>query len=194
MLKNTVIVGLGHRARHGKDTVAKLLHASAPFDTKVYSFAAALKTFCRVNGWMTSKDGPLLQRVGTEVFRECVDPELWVRVLELEIGEDAPRVAIIPDMRFKNEKRFVEQRGLSVRIERRLADGSLYVDPSRPATHKSEIDLAGESFDYSFTASDGGLPTLYEAAKTLRSALISKNSLPDETLDERLRAEGFIAA
>lgn len=194
MLNNTVIVGLGHRARHGKDTVAKLLHTLAPFDTKVYSFAAALKTFCRVNGWMTTKDGPLLQRVGTEVFRECVDPEMWVRVLELEIGEDAPRVALVPDMRFKNEKRFVEERGISVRVERRLTDGSLYVDPSRPATHRSEIDLAGESFDYSFTASDGGLPTLYEAAKTLRRALIDKNCLANETLEERLRAEGFIAA
>jgi hypothetical protein len=127
----TTIIGIGNKARHGKNVVADVFAAAAPGDVRLYSWAGALKAFCRVALGMREKDGRLLQLVGTDYFRlghkgrvaaidalrgtpafEPLralygvlehDPDIWVRVLLDTIAEDAPRYAVIPDTRFPNE-------------------------------------------------------------------------------------------
>lgn len=64
-----ILIGFGHKARHGKDSAARFIHQEYPAFTKVYSFAAALRAVCRAVLGMREKHGPLLQIVGTEVFR-----------------------------------------------------------------------------------------------------------------------------
>jgi hypothetical protein len=68
-LSQPILIGFGHKARQGKDSAATFIHQEYPRDTKIYSFAAALRAVCRAVLGMREKHGPLLQLVGTEVFR-----------------------------------------------------------------------------------------------------------------------------
>jgi hypothetical protein len=79
----------------------------------------------------------LLQWYGTE-FRRHVNADYWVNRLAQRIAEDKPKVALITDMRFPNEKAFVEKYGQSVRVDR--PD----LPPLRGAAgvHPSELALA----------------------------------------------------
>src|SRR5687768_4004777 len=108
----TLVIGLGHKARQGKDEVASYLVRAygQRLDIRRYAFADALKAHCRVAFRMTEKDAPLLQMVGTDLYRRA-DPDIWVRALYWQLREDAPEVAIITDMRFPNEAGFVKQVG-----------------------------------------------------------------------------------
>jgi hypothetical protein len=59
----------------------------------------------------------LLQFWGTE-FRRAVNGDYWVGRLASIIEKERPQVALISDMRFPNEKAFVEKYGQSVRVDR----------------------------------------------------------------------------
>ena len=73
-----ILVGIAGRARSGKDTMGTALVHHFGYGAKQYSFANALKCYCRVAGLMTVKDGPLLQLVGTDIYRRKED-EFWIR-------------------------------------------------------------------------------------------------------------------
>ncbi len=175
-----LIVGIGHKARHGKDSLAKFLvhqihkKSVAPIDVRRYSFATALKCYCRVSGWMTVKDGPVLQFVGTELFREKVDADFWVKMVDFQIQEEQPDIAVFSDMRFPNEKAFCERFGFSVKIERLNLDGSLYaVNDGRSTTHKSETALEGHKFTYDFQVQTGNMQAIENAAEWLVDVAIA---------------------
>lgn len=160
------ILGLGHRARHGKDTVARAIvqHcAQQGIYAKQYGFADALKAHCRVAFGMREKDAPLLQMVGTDLYRRQ-DSNIWVRVLMDTIAEQQPEVAIITDVRFPNEAdEIVARGGRLVKVERRNTDGSLWVATDRDPNHPSEIALTNYRFDATVSAQDGEWGCLREA-------------------------------
>lgn len=138
-IQGVTVLGIGHKARHGKDTAAALMHSFTP-DSQVMSFADDLKALCRAFFGMSTKDGNLLQSVGASV-RE-VDPDHWVKALYARINERRPKLVLIPDMRYWNETEFVLRMGGSLlKVERYNADGSEFRDPTRSATHHSETDL-----------------------------------------------------
>jgi len=165
----TRVVGLGFRARSGKDTVAKYMHAILPEDSKVYHFSDALKAHVRVLGLMGKKDAALLQMVGTDIYRRA-DPDIWVRCLVHQIAEEQPKIAIVSDMRFANELEWVRQHGLAVRIVR-IDNGAEYVSPDRPADHPSEIALLGASFDQVHFAPTGDFRHLRSIAEEIVNAI-----------------------
>jgi hypothetical protein len=138
-----IIIGLGYKARHGKNTAARAmaLHAAKRnFYAKEYAFADALKSFARILG-MREKNGPLLQVLGTEVFR-TIDPDIWVRVLLDTIKEQQPDVALVTDMRFPNEAQAIRDAGgFLVNVSRLNEDNTPWVSPDRSATHPSETAL-----------------------------------------------------
>lgn len=139
MIGKTLVIGFGHKARHGKDSAAAAVHEAYPKDTKVYSFASALKAYCRVEHGMTVKDAPLLQRVGLE--KRAGNPDFWVELLAWQIRDEAPQVALIPDVRFENEARFCDA---AIKVTRLVptAGGLVpYVATDRPADHPSETAL-----------------------------------------------------
>lgn len=167
------VIGLGHKARHGKDTAAKTL--SHYLDgVERFGFADDMYAICRVLYGMVGKDAPLLQVVGTEAFKlgktvtlpdgrvvapppgYVPDAEVWTRAVYSKILAARPRVAVITDVRFPNEMEFVKALGGECwKVERRLKDGSLYVDPSRPATHISETALDAATWDRVIVNPDG---------------------------------------
>jgi hypothetical protein len=154
-IPGTLVIGLGHKARHGKDTAARTLIEAYPRLVQRFSFADDLYAVCRVVHGMTTKDAPLLQRVGVE-YRER-DPETWVRSVYAKILDAKPRVAVITDVRFPNEMAFVKALGgVCWKITRYISrDKTAFVDPSRPPTHISETALDDANWDREFINWDG---------------------------------------
>jgi hypothetical protein len=144
----TLIVGLGHRSRQGKNTAADIIHEAYPRETRIYGFADALYALCRIQG-MRGKDGRRLQETG-EDFRTpgCAmvgevlvwtHRNFWVEVLLDRIATERPAVALIADMRHVNEAIVCEAR---VKVERVHADGSPWLVTDRDPNHISETALA----------------------------------------------------
>jgi hypothetical protein len=151
-IPGTTLIGFGHRARHGKDSVARIIHESYPRETQIYAFADALRMFCRIERGMTRKDAQLLQQVGTNQIRQR-DPETWVRTLYWTIEEKRPRFALIADCRFWNEGQLIRSTGgVTVRVRRWEGQGDgikLFVSGDRDPNHPSEIDMNDWPWDYS---------------------------------------------
>jgi hypothetical protein len=83
------------------------------------------------------KQRTLLQWWGTE-FRRNVNPNYWVDRLAEIISKEQPQVALISDMRFPNEKEFVEKHGYSIRVDR----NNLPSLSGSAGVHASELALA----------------------------------------------------
>jgi hypothetical protein len=149
-LDGVALVGLGHKARQGKDmlTDALLNHYG---NSRRLGFADAVKVLARADYGMTTKDGPLLQRLGME--GRAHDPDTWVRIVAWTIHEwleSAPEglLVVIPDLRFPNEAAFIRAYGgICVDVRRWHADGSRVITTDRDAGHASETSLNGFTFD-----------------------------------------------
>ncbi len=160
-------IGLGHKARHGKNFVADVIHAVHPTTTRVLGFADALKAHCRVAYGMRAKDAPLLQMVGTDLYRRQ-NPNIWVEVLEATANDYPEPIILIPDCRFPNEVEFVTSRGgFTIKVTRYTPDGRVYVAPDRDPAHASETALDDYVWNYSLGAASGDVQTLRRDALTV---------------------------
>lgn len=136
-----MIIGLGHRANVGKDTLAKMLRKHLSPSVSV-SFADKVKeaVFLIYRGW-TSMETPeyyithpadkdaVIPEIGKS-FRDCciclgnsmrsVHDETWIRAA---LRGDSPDCwIIVTDVRYQNEAEYIkEQGGLCVRIDRAAA-------------------------------------------------------------------------
>lgn len=140
-IEGVTVIGLGHKARQGKDTTANLIIDRLGSQAMRIGFADALYAIARVEHGMTTKDPKLLQYLGTEVYR-AKDPDVWLRALYHTLLDKRPTVAIVTDVRFPNEARLVkEMGGTLIKVERVAKDGTPHRDPNRSQTHPSETAL-----------------------------------------------------
>ena len=160
-IKGTTIIGIGHKARHGKDSTAN--HLVKNYGAVKYSFATGLYTVARALFGMTIKDAPLLQALGTEVGRRN-DDNRWIRTLYYQLQDDNPSIAVIPDVRFPNEAQFIKDLGgYLIKVSRFNDDLSLFVAPDRLPTHPSETSLDNyEDWDLRILAKTGELNKIYK--------------------------------
>lgn len=122
----TLIVGFSGKRGAGKTYLANAV--AAALSCRVYHFAEPLKTLCadyfdvprealygdddakaqpsRFNGWTYRH---IMQHVG-QTFR-AVDPDVWVRACLEQIDNEAPAVALIDDVRYRNEAEAIRARG-----------------------------------------------------------------------------------
>lgn len=172
-MSNQIIVGLGHRARAGKDSVAAVLCGAYGFEK--LSFAESLKSAaCEIFGWdRRHVDGELkevvdaywgftprwaLQRLGTEAVRNVIGTETWVKSAMLRIRRRGPRV-VITDVRFPNEADAILDRGGEVwRVDR---------PGLPPAEHASETGLLDYGRWTSVIVNDGSLSDLESSVDQL---------------------------
>jgi len=146
-----MIIGIGHKARSGKDTIAYHLMGKYGFARR--AFADSLKEAAQVifrlsqeqmNGnhkedtdsrWKCSPR-QIMQTFGTECMRHCFGENIWVKSLRAYMLQ-YPDVLhwVIPDVRFKNEAEAIKQwGGILWRVDRPEALISL---------HESEKALDG---------------------------------------------------
>ena len=88
----------------------------------------------------------VLQFVGTELFRNQIDPDVWLNSVFLQPWQDDD-IVIIADARFPNEAALGRESGLLIKVER---DTGLISDG-----HKSENAL-DDFTDYHYTVNNNG--------------------------------------
>lgn len=146
-----IILGLGHKARSGKDLMGAYLVSNYGFQRlsfadALYSECASMKVYVGdelAYDGMKEKDGLLLQWWGTNVRRHQ-NPDYWVQRLTAKVAlmEDDARI-VITDMRFSNEAAAIKSLGgTTIKIHRPNRP-----DIGRDPNHPSEIDLDHYFFD-----------------------------------------------
>jgi hypothetical protein len=124
-----MIIGLVGKKQVGKDTVAQyLVHY---YDFIQHAFAAPLKKACQVLFLLESEqlhvnrlkeqEDPrwgksprqMMQLVGTDLFRQHVDQDFWVKHMEywLDKHMTTDTNIVISDVRFQNEADLIRQKG-----------------------------------------------------------------------------------
>ncbi len=80
----------------------------------------------------------IMQIIGTDIFRDFFDKDVWVDTTFREIEKKAPRIAIIPDVRFPGEvNKIIEKGGHVIRLTRNVIDDA----------HESETILDDYDFE-----------------------------------------------
>lgn len=170
-----MIIGLGFKARAGKDTVAAQLVNDYAFAQE--SFAYPLKEYigrqiCGFNdkqlygAWKETPDSEwgmtprqMLQLIGTDALRKVVHDDFWVIPMKRKLKEHIrnDRHVVISDVRFLNEISMIRSMGGSVvRVNREHPDKITGFDK-----HSSEFELETyDAWDYSIT-NNGTLEELY---------------------------------
>lgn len=115
-----------------------------------------------------------LQVIGSELFRDRVHPDIWVRIMDLKLGEhlrrwqENPFLHIITDCRFPNEAALVRKMGgCLVQITRPGCEGD---------SHQSETSADGIEFD-AVIENKGDLQDLRFATAHAIDDLIEKGRL-----------------
>lgn len=168
-----MIVGLGYKARSGKDTIASYLVKKHNF--KQIAFADALKRGCMEIFGLTEEQvyGSLkevkdeywnqtprfiLQFVGTECMRNIYDKNIWVKAAGKKILENPEDNWVITDCRFPNEAAAIKEwNGILVRVDRPQSSASGGI-----AGHASETAMDNfKNWDYVIDNQSDTLDNLY---------------------------------
>jgi hypothetical protein len=154
-IEGTTVIGLGHKARQGKDVAARALVRAVP-GARSYAFSDAISAYCRVKHGMTKRDPRLLQQVGLEL-RDSSNPCIWIDALYWRIDEERPPLAVITGVRFPNEGSMIRQCGGRLwRIDRVSTDGrSPVVADDRDPNHPTETAMSDFIFDEVLTNVSG---------------------------------------
>jgi hypothetical protein len=181
-----LLIGFGHRARQGKSYAARIISEVAGalgLEARIYSVGDEVQRWCAQRGMiphnkpreaLTVHELSLLGHYGWALRQENED--VWISRVLGRIREDAPDVALIPNVRYPNEaRRMTEREGVNVLVERFNADGSRFIAPDRDPNIASETSLDFWNWDYRLTAGSGQLDWLTAQAKALFSVLLDAN-------------------
>jgi len=176
------LIGLSGKKRSGKDTVSIILQQELNENFEIKSFAYNLKHICSIltglpveyflkdenkNNFLTDWDMSvryMLQKVGTEVFRDNFTKDVWVKSLFSQFQRY--NNWIISDVRFKDELQSIKERGgVIIRVD------ASYIGYEKPNDeHQSEIDLDNSYDDFDYVINnDSDMDTLRLKVKEIIS-------------------------
>jgi hypothetical protein len=184
-----MIIGLGYKARSGKDLVADYLVREFGFNKT--AFAETLKEACGAIFYLNKtqlygskkevvddfwKQTPryILQRVGTECMRQGYDPDIWINSLKRRIMAAKKDTRwVVADVRFPNEANAIKEWGGTViRIDRPQAGASGGI-----SQHASEVSLEGfDAWDY-VLENNGSVDDLFEKINKIMQDITMKSIL-----------------
>jgi len=162
-----LIVGIGHKARQGKDWVAQYIHEELPEATKIYSLSDPIKQLisCLFNESEPSKR--MLQAFGTEVGR-AADANCWINLFFRNLQHDNPPIALLPGIRFLNEVNMIlAHGGMLIEVQRLNADGTQYIAEDRDSQHCSETELDDFDWPIVLSARSGDVEALARGANRI---------------------------
>lgn len=180
------IIGIGGQKRSGKSTLAgyiKQAGAVKGLVTEEISFADPIKkllqeVFRYEVPYSTFVDDSrkldlveiapgvertvreLLQKVGTECFRDIIHEDFWVHRGLGRINNSSANIVIIPDVRFPNELKLLKDLGKTVYVHRANFD-------REEDNHPSETNLIKmkEHFQEQISSPDGNIEYLQKWAE-----------------------------
>tara|TARA_R100001163_G_scaffold12639_1_gene11812 strand:- start:38622 stop:39386 length:765 start_codon:yes stop_codon:yes gene_type:complete len=146
------VLGLSYEQAYGSDKDKNSL-------TEIEWITAPCKNN-KLEGKMTARE--VLQYVGTDIFRR-LDPDVWIKSLLRKIQKDSPEIALICDVRFKNEIiKLQEAGGYIVGLTR---------DPYKKGdAHSSEKEIE-ECIDLCDTVVDNRKSTIEEQLKLIHDSI-----------------------
>ncbi len=196
-----ILIGLGYKARQGKNFVANYMQEYNP-RVWLYAFADELKLYCKEHHnelepqWQLAHQTkahpafkadpiygctPILQWYGTDVARKA-NPNTWVEALDRRLSNDNPEIAIVTDVRFPNEAEYIKKNGGFMVEVRRYKDGIQFIDAGRDPKHVSETALDGyEGWDYAIECQDGNLTDLRKKSRGVLNAIHFNQFRPDKS-------------
>jgi hypothetical protein len=144
-------------------------------DARLYDIGALVLSECIEFGSVAKKTREELnqEELGVMVWwgkrqREIRGEFYWLRKLEEKIQSESPDVKIIPNVRYLNEAKWVQENdGINVRVTSLNLDGSQYTSPDRDPNHPSETELLSYNTDYHLTVKRGDPILLADLAATL---------------------------
>jgi hypothetical protein len=181
-----LIVGLVARKGAGKDTFAD----AVTFDGTAFArfaFADPIKAACRAvfllseddledrekkeavdERWGVSRRS-MMQILGTECVRASFGEDHWIKHLQFRLDACTSDVAIVTDVRFENEARFLRDytgsRAVLIRIARPVSDGATDEHASESAIDAIACDMT--------IANDGTVQTLQNKAIATLTKLVA---------------------
>lgn len=218
-----IVIGLGHKARRGKDTVAKTIIETfgAQYDIRRYAFADELKK--EVNEAAEKAGGMLAlflqmysqlpEWVVYDKTPDMTDPlcQLGKQRTLLQWWGSELRRAKDPFYWVKKVKAAIERDKPQVAIITdvrfpnefmfvKSLDGYMvkvdregYVDLDTNPAHHSEQQLANAIFDYEITAKEGDLPELKRCAVELFETLLRDQDITDEVENVKKELDSIAA-
>lgn len=201
--QDKVVIGLGHRARAGKDEVAA--HLVRHYGFRRYAFADLLKQSVNlVTGWgdehafgslkevvdpnWNISPRQAYQRLGTEGWRAIMGGDVWAKALALRMARDAAGVpgfrAVITDVRFRlGEAELVQKVNGHLVHVRRPGLAGLIFPPKSAFTRKVQTILGwsarwSHQSEYDLAGFDGWDHTIYNYG-TLDDLYLEADKLMD---------------
>lgn len=208
---DNIIIGISGKKRTGKDTVAdricgKYYFNRASFADPIKESASLIFGFTeeQLRGDKKEVVDPVwgftprwaMQQIGTDLFRENIDKEVWVKSMKRRILTSTKSFWVIPDVRFPNEMKAIKDMGgymLKVRRMEKEPDLTWWkkkISQAVPSLstmfgseyHASEIALDHlESHNWNSTLyNDGTLDELYDSVdRVMESILVQeKGKIP----------------
>ena len=115
----------------------------------------------------------ILQKVGTDMFRNNIDKDIWVKWGLRYIDSTLSRLEnsiVVSDTRFPNEleglRKFSEEKKITFASMNIVRKGLVSED-----THASENALEGYAFDYTIEGGDGELQLLFNQVESILSEI-----------------------
>lgn len=151
------LIGLGYRARAGKDTVGEILERS--FGYEPYAFAKKLKSLCYIltetadtadefkeNVQLCGLTGRQLLIAVGKALREHVSPNVWIDALDIPGALEYHGRVVITDVRFPNEAAKIKELG------------GILIEVRRPGLPEDldETETAGAAIKWDHTIVNAG--------------------------------------
>jgi len=196
------LIGITGVKQTGKTTFARWIEGTlaannSQHSAEIYSFAKPLKEVCHIlfggteahwygdfkttplNAWEGAQlpiqptPRKILQYVGTEMFRNHMNPEFWLHVAHRYIADIVEatncNLIIVDDVRFDNEAQFLLKH-YDAHVVRLKRIDTLY--KSDGDVHLSERGISDNLVDYTYSFSDYGNHETYAVDALKRIGLL----------------------
>jgi len=113
----------------------------------------------------------ILQVIGTDLFRQQLDKDVWLHAAADSIPEGVPLV-VATDIRFANELEFLQARGYKTYTVRLIRDNA--TQGTEASGHVSELGIPDELVDLTVTIGDGDLAGLQAVAERAAQVAVGR--------------------
>lgn len=167
-----MIIGICGPLGSGKSTIATMFQAFGEFE--ILPFAKPVKDFAYKLGWDGQKDEKgrrLLQLLGTDCGRECIDPDIWIThwksmIFDYRMIFGKKLDIIADDLRFENEANMIKEHdGIIIEVLNRGQYNN---------SHPSEVGVPKHIKRDYIIHNDGSLDHLKNEVKEIMNGLQQK--------------------